>query len=55
MEKTRKLINSNVATIVLQSGGATIRHTDINPDPALFQLEEVHLSPLGSYFLAHLS
>lgn len=54
MEKTRKLINSNVATIVLQSGGATIRHTDINPDPALFQLE-VHLSPLGSYFLAHLS
>lgn len=29
-------------------GGATIRHTHINPDPALFQSDGVHLSPLGN-------
>lgn len=32
-----------------------IRHTHINPDPALFQSDGVHLSPLGNYiFLNYL-
>lgn len=47
--KTSKCINSYVATLVFQSGGAIIHHTDINPDPALFHSDGVHLSPLGNY------
>lgn len=46
---TRKRINSYVATIVLQSGGAIIRHADKKSHPALFQSDWVHLSRLGNY------
>nr|XP_022306277.1 uncharacterized protein LOC111112779 isoform X3 [Crassostrea virginica] len=48
MEKARKRVNSHIATTVLQSGGAIIRHTDIKPDPALFAQDGVHLSSLGN-------
>ncbi|XP_062585195.1 uncharacterized protein LOC134246866 [Saccostrea cucullata] len=48
MENARKRVNSGIAAIVLQSGGAIIRHSDIKPDPALFLQDGVHLSSLGN-------
>lgn len=50
MGKSRKRINSHVFTMVLQSGGrgAIFHPTDINPGPALFQSNGVHLSRLDS-------
>ncbi|XP_062586894.1 uncharacterized protein LOC134248516 [Saccostrea cucullata] len=48
MENARKRVNSGIAAIVLQSGGAIIRHLEIKPDPALFLQDGVHLSSLGN-------
>ncbi|XP_061166862.1 uncharacterized protein LOC133175766 [Saccostrea echinata] len=48
MENARKRLNSCIASIVLQSGGAIIRHTDIKPVPALFLQDGVHMSSLGN-------
>ncbi|XP_078329662.1 uncharacterized protein LOC111105856 isoform X3 [Crassostrea virginica] len=45
MEKARKRVNSHIATTVLQSGGAIIRHTDIKPDP-LCLLKMGYICPL---------
>ena len=49
MEKTRKRINSLASRILLDLGGAYIKHPDITLEsPSLYHEDGVHLSSLGN-------